>query len=70
MGDKGRMWGRLDELTPNLWLSQGPNMQAMLPDSPWYWLAWRPGIHLAHAHFSTICGAGRRRWVRAWFVRV
>lgn len=27
-------------------------MQGMLPDSPWYWLVSRPGIHLAHPHFT------------------
>lgn len=62
--------GGLDELTPSLWVSQRANMQEMLPDSPWYWLALRPGIHLAHAHFSAICGAGRRGWVRAWLACV
>lgn len=44
--------GELDELTPSLRVSQGASMQRMLPDSPWYWLVLRPGIHLAHAHFT------------------
>ncbi len=42
----------LDELTPGLRVSQGASMQGMLPDSPWYWLVSRPGIHLAHPHFT------------------
>lgn len=74
----GRQWEdvgggggeELDELTPSLWVSQGATMQGMLPDSPWYWLALTPGIHLAQAQFSAICGAGRRGWVRAWFLCV
>lgn len=55
--DRQRVWetterGELDELTPSLRVSQGASMQGMLPDSPWYWLVLRPGIHLAHAHFT------------------
>lgn len=41
-----------DELTRGSWVSQGASMQRMLPDSPWYWPVSRPGIHLAHAHFT------------------
>lgn len=44
--------GRLDELTPGLWVSQGARMQRMLPDSPWCWCVSRPGIRLAHPHFT------------------
>lgn len=44
--------GELDELTPGLQVSQGASMQGMLPDSPWYWLVSRPGIHLPHPPFT------------------
>ena len=50
MWEKGE--GELDELTPSWLVSQGASMQGMLPDSPWYWLVSRPGICLAHPHFT------------------
>lgn len=67
VGDKGR--GSWMSSPQALRVSQGANMQGKLPDSPWYWLVLRPGIHLAHAHF-TLSVVGRRGWVRAGCVRL
>lgn len=56
VGDGG--WGEEDELTPGSRVSQGASMQGMLPDSPWYWLVSRPGIHLAHPYFTLSVAEG------------
>ena len=57
---RGRRWkgGEADELTPGSRVSQGASMQGMLPDSPWYWLVSRPGIHLAHPYFTLSVAEG------------